>query len=391
MDLKERNRRIAEAGRATRLKRKSQECKTFKFKVDRSSLTKLQAEQLKMQFIEAKWIYNYIIASDNIMSFDYKALVDITHKDKDGNDIPVRISYIGSSVKQAIIEQIKNQVKGLSTLKKRGHSIGKLKFKSEVNSINFKQKDVTYKLKGNRIKLQNIKKPIRINGISQLSCYDNIEYANAKVIYDGYDYYVSLTCFIDKELKTTSNNNIKGLDFGVKDTVICSNGDKYNISVEESERLKRLQAKLSKQKRYSNNWHKTRSLLRKEYAHLNNKKNDISNKIVHDILKDTSIVVMQDEQIKHWVNEKTSSKIHHSILGRLKSRLAHHDKVVVLSKWLPTTKYCSKCGTLNETLTLNDRIFVCPCCGNTEDRDIHAANNMIYFYLNGNKFNANNN
>ena len=63
MDLKERNRRIAEAGSATRLRRKSQECKTFKFKVDRSSLTELQAEQLKMQFIETKWIYNYIITS----------------------------------------------------------------------------------------------------------------------------------------------------------------------------------------------------------------------------------------------------------------------------------------------------------------------------------------
>ena len=125
---------------------------------------------------------------------------------------------------------------------------------------------------------------------------------------------------------------------GVKDTVICSNRDKYNISVEESERLKKLQAKLSKQKRYFNNWYKTKSLLRKEYAHLNNKKNDISNKIVHDILKDASIVVMQDEQIKHWVNEKTSSKIHYSILCRLKYRLARHDKIVVLSKWLPTTK-----------------------------------------------------
>ena len=62
MDLKERNRRIAEAGRATRLKRKPQECKTFKLKIDRSSLTKLQAEQLKMQFIEAKWIYNYSLS-----------------------------------------------------------------------------------------------------------------------------------------------------------------------------------------------------------------------------------------------------------------------------------------------------------------------------------------
>ena len=54
---------------------------------------------------------------------------------------------------------------------------------------------------------------------------------------------------------------------------------------------------------------------------------------------------------------------------------------MVLDKWFPTSKFCSNCGHKNDNLTLKDREFVCPNCGNKKDRDIHAANNMIYFYL----------
>ena len=89
---------------------------------------------------------------------------------------------------------------------------------------------------------------------------------------------------------------------------------------------------------------------------------------------------MQDEQIDSWKNEFTSKKIHHSILGRVKAKLMQSPRVVILDRWFPTTKYCSACGSKIE-LDLNDRIFVCSTCGTTKDKDVHAANNMIYFYL----------
>lgn len=75
-------------------KRKSQDCKCFKFKIDKSNLSKTQANQLKMQFVEAKWIYNYLISQDNIYSFDYKNLSKITHKDKNRNDIETTIRWV---------------------------------------------------------------------------------------------------------------------------------------------------------------------------------------------------------------------------------------------------------------------------------------------------------
>ena len=201
------------------------------------------------------------------------------------------------------------------------------------------------------------------------------------MLYDGRDYYISLTCYVDKEIKKQSFiRDVIGLDFGVQTNITCSNGEKINVQIEESERLRKLQAKLAKKKKHSNNWYKTKSLIRKEYAHIQNKKNDIANKIVAKLLSENEVVVMQDEQIDSWKNELTSKKIHHSILGKVKSKLKQNARVVILDRWFPTTKYCSVCGNKIE-LNLGDRTFVCQECGATEDRDIRAANNMIYFYL----------
>lgn len=378
----ERNKLIGENGLKTRMKRAKQICKTFRFKIDYNNLNLQQKEYIKMLFVEAKWIYNYLISQDDIYSFDYKNLNQVTHKDKHKNDITTDIQYVRSSVKQELIAQIVNQIKGLSKLKKKGHKVGKLKFKSEFNSIKLKQYNVTHSLRGNKFKIQGIKDLIRVRGIEQLSKYKNIDYTTANLLYDGINYYIALTCFIDKEnIEKQYKNDIVGIDMGVSTSLTLSDGTKYYISIGESDRLKKLQTKLVSKQKGSNNRYKLIKKIRKEYIHINNKKNDISNKIVHSILNDNKIIVIQDEQIGEWRQDGISgSKIQHSILGRIKHKLMYSDRVKILDKWFPTTKYCSNCGSKVE-LELKDKIFECPKCKIKEDRDIHAANNMIWFYL----------
>ena len=378
----ERNKLIGENGLKTRMKRAKQICKTFRFKIDYNNLNQQQKEHIKMLFVEAKWIYNYLISQDDIYSFNYKDLNQVTHKDKNRNDIVSDIQYVRSSVKQELITQIVNQIKGLSKLKKKGHKVGKLRFKSEFNSIKLKQYNVTHSLRGNKFKIQGIKDLIRVRGIEQLAKYKNIDYTTANLLYDGINYYIALTCFIDKDnAEKQYKNDIVGIDMGVSTSLTLSDGTKYDISIEESDRLKKLQAKLVSKQKGSNNRYKLIKKIRKEYIHINNKKNDISNKIIHSILNDNKIIVIQDEQISEWRQDGLSgSKIQHSILGRIKSKLINNDRTIILDKWFPTTKYCRHCGSKVE-LKLKDRIFECPKCKIKEDRDIHAANNMIYFYL----------
>jgi len=381
--ISERNRLIGENGLRTRMKRAKQICKTFRFKIDYKNLNVEQKEYIKMIFVEAKWIYNYLISQDDIYSFNYKDLRQVTHKDKNRNDIISDIKYIRSSVKQELILQIINQIKALSKLKKKGHKVGKLKFKSEFNSIKLKQYNITHSLRGNKFKIQGIKDLIRVRGIEQLSKYkNNIDYTTANLIYDGINYYIALTCFIDKDTNIkTYKNNIVGIDMGVSTNLTLSDGTKYDISVGESDRLKKLQTRLVSKQKGSNNRYKLIKKIRKEYIHINNKKNDISNKIVHSILTNNKTVIIQDEQLNEWKQDGLSgSKIQHSALGRVKHKLIQSERTVILDKWFPTTKYCRCCGSKTE-LKLTDRIFECHNCKKKEDRDIHAANNMIWFYL----------
>jgi putative transposase len=388
MNKADKNKIISESISATRKKRKSQICKTFRFKVDKKALTREQKDALKMFFVEAKYVYNYILGSkSDPFSISYKELRHIKRLDKDRNELDYDIKYIGSSVISDIITIMKDSIKGLSSKKKKGGNVGGLRFKSECNSIRLRQYGITHYIKGNRFKIQGIKKPIKVNGLKQLSGYKNIDYTVAHLLYDGYDYFISLTCFIDKPISikkinndNNNNDNIIGLDFGCKSTITLSNGGKIKVEVEESKRLKGLQSKLATQTKHSNNYNKTKSLIRKEYNRIANKKRDISNKIVHSIVSEHDIVVIQDDSFEEWHKSKGTSKtVQHSVLGRIKSRLIQSDNVIVLDKWFPTTKHCFGCGN-DINIELNERTFKCPICGLESDRDVHAANNMIEFY-----------
>lgn len=175
--------------------------------------------------------------------------------------------------------------------------------------------------------------------------------------------------------KSKTNGKEIGLDFGIKTNITTSEGEKLDVSVEESERLKMLQKKLQRQKKGSNRRYKTIKMIRRQYQKLTNKKKDKANKIVH-MLKQYDTIVMQDEQLSEWHKQKgMSNVVQHSCMGMVKSKLMKMDNVIILDKYIPTTKWCPHCHKLNE-LSLNDRTYKCQC-GYELDRDIHASQNML--------------
>ena len=203
------------------------------------------------------------------------------------------------------------------------------------------------------------------------------EYANANLLKKPDGYYLKVTCYIDKDKIGQAKTNGKelGLDFGIKTNITTSEGEKIDVSVEESERLKKLQAKLERQVKGSNRRYRTINHIRREYQKLSNRKQDKVNKLVHKF-KQYDTIVMQDEQLSEWHKQKGMSKVvQHSCMGLLKSRLKQLENVIVLDKYIPTTKWCPNCHRTNE-LSLNDRTYHCEC-GYEEDRDIHAAKNML--------------
>lgn len=240
-----------------------------------------------------------------------------------------------------------------------------------------KQYGTTYKFKSfNKVKIQGISGTCLVRTGNQLQIVD--ELANANLVRKPDGYYLKVTAFINKENWKEQEKNGKeiGLDFGIKTSITTSEGEKLDASIEESERLKKLQRELFRRVKGSNNRHKTIKLIQREYQKLSNRKQDKANKIVHK-MKAYDRIYIQDEQIANWHKGLFGKQVQHSCLGTVKAKLKLLPQTVVLDKWIPTTKLCPKCGTVNRHITLADRTVVCGC-GYREDRDIHSAKNMIF-------------
>ena len=380
----EKNNNIKKSMKETCLRRMSQMCKVFVVKIDESRLTTKQSEQLKMLFVEAKWIYNDILAfskENNIADYDTKIKnIKVLNKDK---ELELReLKYIGSQMKQSVLAGMLSSIKSLATRKKNGGTVGALKYISDYPSLNLKQYGNTYKIYlHNKMKIQGISKKITVNGLDQFIDIPNIEIANAKILNKPDGYYIAITTYqntSDLPEKEYIGEEI-GIDFGIKNNITLSNGETFNCSIGETKRLKRLQRKMTRQIKGSNNRYKTRRLIRKEYQKIDNKKRDFANKLVHYLLLYKN-VYMQDENLKGWHSGWFGKQVQHSAMGLVKSKLLMSSQVHVLDCYAPTTKYCPVCGNIKSDISLSDREYHCNECGYESDRDIHSANNMIIMF-----------
>ena len=137
---------------------------------------------------------------------------------------------------------------------------------------------------------------------------------------------------------------------------------------------------MAKKQKGSKNWLRTVKQVKKEYQKITNRKNDLANKIVHEFNQYKTIVI-QDEQLQNWHKNGHGKAVQHSVLGRVKAKVLLSPNTVVLGKTVPTTKLCTKCGQWHDEIKVWDRTFKCDC-GVEMDRDVHAAQNMVWFYEN---------
>ena len=87
-------------------------------------------------------------------------------------------------------------------------------------------------------------------------------------------------------------------------------------------------------------------------------------------------MVIQDENIKGWHKGLFGKQVQSSALGTLKRKLMANEKVLVIDRFFPSTRMCI-CGHMHDSITLSDRVFVCPSCGYTEDRDVKSAKTLL--------------
>ena len=361
--------------KATKAKRKTQTCRVYETKIDLSHLNLMTKEHLYRLFLEAKWFYNYILSQHKIFGMDDK-VHEVPVKVKDIFEIR-DLRCLSSQMRQGLISRTQDNINSLSERKKKGHKIGKLKYKSEVQSIPLKQFGNTFKILDKRyITIQGLKQKLKVIGLKQIP--EGADIANGTLIHKNGNYYLSITTYQEKTKQIPVVEKSVGIDFGLSRQLMLSRtGIAIQYTIPVSPKLRKLARKLSKQELHSKNWNKTRIKLNKEYDKATNIKQDIKNKVVSFLKDKYGTVCFQDENVKAWQRIWGRKILTTSIGGIISTLKKKVHTPIEVPKMYPSTRTCSKCGNIQD-IALDERIYVCKNkkCGNSMDRDYNSSINL---------------
>ena len=279
------------------------------------------------------------------------------------------------------------------------------KFKSRKHSEpSFYQDNVKIKFTSTHVKVEGFaaskkKNKQKLNWI-RLAEHGRIptdcKYYNPRIKYDGQNWWITVGIEQEDSAAIPSGGGI-GIDFGIKDLAVCSDGQKYqNINktpkVKKLEKRKRrLQRSLSR--KYEKNkeggsYCKTSNIVKseKELLKLNHRLTHIRQNHLHQttseiVKREPSFICMEDLNVKGMMKNRHLSKaVQQQGFGEFRRQLEYkaewnNIQVIIADRFFPSSKLCSCCGKIKKDLKLSDRIYRCEC-GNVMDRDYQAALNL---------------
>ena len=202
------------------------------------------------------------------------------------------------------------------------------------------------------------------------------------------NYFLSILIDIpqDEVVKFKQTGESVGIDLGVKDFVITSDGEVFenkHFFKKEEQKLKKLQRQLSRKVKGSNNRNKTRIRIAKLFERITNKKDAYIHYVINELLTYFDTIFMEDLNVKGMLkNHHLAKAIQEVGFYKFKQLLVskaivNDKKVVFIDRFYPSSKICSQCGYKKQDLKLSDRFWVCPDCGECHDRDFNAARNIL--------------
>ena len=199
------------------------------------------------------------------------------------------------------------------------------------------------------------------------------------------EYYLSILVDGDLTRKVKESHHTIGIDLGVKDFIITSDGevfDNLHFNKNKSNKIKRLQKQLSRKENNSNNRNKVRIKLAKAYKRITDKKQYYLHQISNYLIDENQVICMEDLNVSGMLkNHKLAGSIQEMSFYEFKRMLEYKAnwygrKLVFVDRFYPSSKTCNHCGYINKKLKLSDRQWVCPDCGEIIERDYNAALNI---------------
>ena len=366
-------------------------------------LTKEQKIQVNKTIGTERFIYNeyikynqeqYELGNKFVSAFDFSKYINNVYLPSNPDKKWIK-DVSSKSVKQAMIygeKAFKNFFKGLS-----GFPVFKKKGKNELGAYFVKNGKKDFEFYRHKIKIPTLKF-VRVKEYGYIPKNANIKSGTISKIADRY--FLSLVIEVDDIVKT-ENKSIKGLgiDLGIKDTAICSDGRVFK-NINKTKRVKKIKKKIKREQRkmsrsveYSKsnkiklkeckNFNKKKLKVQRLFYRLNCIRDNYNNKMVDEITRTKlKYITIEDLKVSNMMKNKHLSKaiqeqnffsIRTKLINKCKER---NIELRLVDTFYPSSKTCSCCGSIKKDLKLNDRIYKCSNCGLEIDRDYNASINL---------------